>query len=296
LELVLIVLLAGIFSLFDWFGGKGNEEISAPRQTSKNSIDSVPVVTSGQQRVQLSNGVEFEVAGVLRDPRTSKHWHTHDGNSLAQPLEDIEMFPELQDHGIEPNRVSAQNEFLICVRHHTEKAETDGGGWISQVQFEPQPDVYSIPTRIDYRMDRQREAKWICYSNPPAAVDMHIQAATGPWEPITEFDGDMKKIRDIVPSGTVQGEPVRSSEGRIVRFKLMHKLDRKTYALRLAAFLQNGEIIDTPFYDEDVSDGFIKSVAVIHTWRIKPEEVEKYVLERSPWVKGVIRNIRLLPQ
>ena len=93
---------------------------------------------------------------------------------------------------------------------------------------------------------------------------MHIQAATGPWEPITEFDEDMKKIRDIMPSGTVQGEPVRSSEGRIVRFKLMHKLDRKTYALRLAAFLQNGQIMDTPFYDEDVSDekkikGFVRT-------------------------------------
>jgi len=259
-------------------------------------VNQLEVPSSNQGRVRLPNGVEFEVAGVLCDPCNSTSWYTHDGNPMPQPLEEIKMFPQLQDHGIDVNRVEAENEFLICVRHHTENAQIDGGGWISQVQFEPQPDVYTIPTRIDYRMDRQREAKWICFTNPPEAVDMHIQAATGPWEPITEFDADMKKIRDIVPSGTVQGEPVRSSEGRIVRFKLIHKLDRNAYALRLAAFLKNGQIIDTPFYDEDVSDGFIKSVAVIHTWRIKPDEVEKYMLERSPWVRGVIRNIRLVTQ
>jgi serine/threonine protein kinase len=267
-----------------------------PTASSTADANQLTIPFSNRGQIRLPNGVEFEVAGVLPDPCNSTSWYTHDGNALVQPLEEIKMFPQLLDHGVDVNLVKAQNEFLICVRHHTEGAEIDGGGWISQVQFEPQPDVYSIPTRIDYRMDRQREAKWICYSNPPEAVDMHIQAATGPWEPITEFDSQMEKIRDIVPSGTVQGEPIRSSEGRIVRFKLMHKLDRKTYALRLAAILQDGQIIDTPFYDENVSDGFIKSVAVIHTWRIKPEEVEKYVLERSPWVRGVIRNIRLVAQ
>lgn len=268
---------------------------SGQAASSPVDVNQLTIPSSKSGRVRLPNGVEFEVAGVLRDPRTSTRWHTHDGNLMAQPLEEVEMFPQLQEHGIDANRVSGPNELLICVRHHTEGAQIDGGGWNSQVQFEPRPNVYTLPMRIDYRQDRQREAKWVCFTDPPETVDMHIQAATGPWEPITEFDRQMKKIRDIVPSGTVQGEPVTSSEGRIVRFKLMHKLDRDRFALRLVAFLSDGQIIDTPFYDEETRDGFVKSVAVIHTWRIKPADVEKYVLERSAWVRGVIRDIQLLP-
>ncbi len=85
-----------------------------------------------------------------------------------------------------------------------------------------------------------------------------------------------------------------------LRFDVMHNADRERFALRMVARLQNGGSEKLVFHSGVLIGAPAKGFALVHGTEHKVENwlrrVKEMVIERTPWVRGEIRNIRLCPR
>jgi hypothetical protein len=76
----------------------------------------------------------------------------------------------------------------------------------------------------------------------------------------------------------------------------MHNLDRDKYALRLIACLKGGTSDEVTLHSGVLAGNPAKGFAVVFPKEYVPSDVKEYVLERTPWASGEIRNIALKPR
>jgi hypothetical protein len=145
---------------------------------------------------------------------------------------------------------------------------------------------------------REAYPEWIGFHEPPLSIDLHLQVAAGPWEAVHEYEPGNAPAHNqggIAGGGRpmVQwGSPVEIND-REVEYMVMHDIDKQAYALRVMAHLHDGRIENVMFHSGLIrrvpTQGFVR----LYTEEIKPKDVKKFVLERTPWVSGIVKGIRL---
>jgi hypothetical protein len=79
------------------------------------------------------------------------------------------------------------------------------------------------------------------------------------------------------------------------QFEVMHNVDRDVFAMRMLARLKNGKVENANFHPGPLTGNPAKGFVQIFESEFKPEDVNEYVLERTPWVRGEIKGIALKP-
>jgi len=248
----------------------------------------------GEYSVELTNGVSFEVLAICRNPRGSSLWWKPDGTPFSTPPVQVLTLPELKPTRESTITVNPTNEFLIYIQ---EQWPTDWPWYVSRTvgnDWTPQPSDVELPSYIrDLRSGRKANAQLICFGEPPDSVDYRVKTASGPWEPIAVYDG--KKTRELVRGVMIVcSSPTVPAKRSDFQFEVMHNVNREIYAMRLIARFKNDETKELDFHPGPVRGNPSKGFAIIHPGDFDPADVKDYVIERTPWTCGEIRNISLV--
>jgi hypothetical protein len=246
-------------------------------------------------RLTLSNGFTCEAVAVARNPRGKAMWWRPDGTPVEEPLVEILQMPRLDEMGAVPPIVP-ENEFLCCMRWSLPN-EVDGH-WRNQVTFVPHPTVQESGAivRDPSRPELGRfPADLICFKEPPDTISIRVAVAAGPWEPVATFDG--KNTRELVPNAMIVcSTPSVGPNNRDYQFQVMHNLDRDAYSLRMIARLKDGKEQELMFHSGPLTGNPAKGFTLMYPQEVGPEDIKEYVLERTPWVRGEIKDISLRPR
>ncbi|HOC00031.1 MAG TPA: serine/threonine-protein kinase [Verrucomicrobiota bacterium] len=251
----------------------------------------------GEFKVTLENGLTLEVVAVGRDPRGSNSWWQPDGTPLAEPPVDILELPKLAPTRQSQVTVIPQNEFLFYIR----RAVPSGMVIESfQPRFTPRPSDVEIPaTVLEIGSTTRASAQLVCFAEPPDTADYQEYVACGPWEAVSVYDAKTKTTRDLERGVMALWSEPRYEQGAL-RFDVMHNADRERFALRMVARLQNGGSEKLVFHSGVLTGAPAKGFALVHGTEHRVEnwlrQVKEMVIERTPWVRGQVRNIRLRPR
>ncbi len=266
---------------------------TGPGKQSTSAAQAKP----GEFKVTLENGLTLEVVAVGRDPRGSNSWWQPDGTPLAEPPVDVLELPKLVPTRQSQVTVIPQNEFLFYIRR-----DVPPGMVIESFQpgFTPRPSDVEFPaTVLEIGSNTRASAQLVCFAEPPDTADYQECVACGPWESVSVYDAKTKTTRDLERGVMALWSEPRYEHGAL-RFDVMHNADRERFALRMVARLQNGGSEKLVFHPGILTGAPAKGFALVHGTEHKVEnwlqQVKEMVIERTPWVRGGIPNIRLRPR
>ena len=260
------------------------------------------VAPPGEFKVTLTNGVSFEIIGILRNPRGTKQWWKPDGTPFQTPPAEIVKLPELVPTTQPRITITPTNEFLIYANWTLPSEVKEGfpkapGRWTWQFQigWVPRPGEVETPADVrDTAIGKERSAELVCFSNPPESVDCRVTVGAGPWEAIAIYDGHETKglARGVM---AVCSAPWYDESIGAYRFEIMHNIDCDRYALRLVARLKNGVVKEMAIDSGTRTGNSAKGYALIQPDDFNPADANEYYFERTPWVRGEINGIALRP-
>ncbi|MCW5555760.1 MAG: serine/threonine protein kinase [Verrucomicrobiae bacterium] len=268
--------------------------------TSSSSARSVPSLTQaklGEFKVTLTNGFTMEVVAVTRNPRGANLWWQPDGTPLAAPPVEIVELPRLAPTTQSQITIIPQNEFLFYVRRQM----PPGLALESfQPRFTPRPRDIEMPATVrEIGSQTRASAQLVCFAEPPDTVDYQEAVACGPWEAVSVYDVETKTTRDLERGVMALWSEPRYEQGAL-RFDVMHDADREQHALRMIARLRSGGSEKLVFHTGVLTGSPAKGFALIHGSEREVQDwlqqVKEMVIERTPWVRGEIRNIALKPR
>ncbi|MEI2724160.1 MAG: protein kinase [Verrucomicrobiota bacterium] len=286
---------------------------------SKGSFDSpaksAPPISQagpGEFKLTLSNGVSAEVVAVTANPLANQHWWQPNGTPLPQsPGERVIFHPA----GMASDKNLGENEHALLVRCNFPPGAQSAR---QQTRYTPKPE-YLGTLEIQQGSSVAQAAESVSRTLrmitggaggsksagqvvgladvvrfPPGTAEVTVQFATaaGPWEALASFDGRRTTVR-------VQGVQVlctqlrQEANGKCL--DVTHDVNRDQYALRMVAVFKDGEREEVALHSGVQSaretQGYV---------RLEPgqrvENIQEFVLERTPWVRGEIRNIALRPK
>lgn len=258
----------------------------------------VEVVQGGSAEVQLAGGISVEVIGVLRNPRNSNVWLKPDGSVFDTAPAEVVQLAEARAIGSPAPAIVPENEVLVYYRIRTPQSITirqrgmrwQPQPWHLQTGRGASPTVRDTSGELRYSVDHfaLREAV------PALDLTVELVASDAEWEPVAEFNGERTKE---LGHGMVLFSPPRFDEdaNRHV-IDVMHNLSRKDHTLRLTAHLKGGRRKDIDFHPGVLSGTPTKGYALVYPSEVKVDEVEKWVLGRTPRLRGEIKNIAVQPR
>lgn len=310
---LIVGLLAGVFitgafildtALYEYSREVVPIEAKQP-DVSLRPLSSVPlehsivrVVNGGSAEVPLGNGVSVEVIGVLRNPRNSDAWLKPDGTVFESAPAEVVQLARARGLGSSDLEITPDNEVLVYYRIRTPQGvtiKTIGLRW------QPRPLLLQsgrdgFPTVRDTEGKLRYTAAHFALREPLPAIDLTAEmvASNAHWDPVAEFDGTSTK--ELVPNCMVVFSPPRFDEkAKRHVIDVMHNLSRKDHTLRLMAHLEEGRQKEIDFHPGVLSGTPTKGYALVYPDEVKVDKVEKWVLERTPWLRGEIKNIALRP-
>ncbi len=261
--------------------------------------DSSPVAQAkpGEFKVTLTDGITLEVVAVARNPRGTNFWWQPDGTPLAAPPLEIVKLPQLAPTTQSRITIIPHNEFLFHIRR-----ELPPGVALESFQpgFTPRPSDIELPATVREIGGKARaSAQLVCFAEPPDAVDYQEAVACGPWEAVSVYDVEAKTTRDLERGVLALWSEPRYEQGAL-RFDVMHNANREQSALRMVARWRDGSSETVVFQSGVMTGASAKGFALIHGSEQETgkwlRQVRELAIERAPWVRGEIRNIRLNPR
>ena len=273
-------------------------------QSNASSVDPsklphpvVEVAKGEGAEVYLGNGITAEVIGVLRNPRNSDLWLRPDGFFFDSAPAEIVQLAKAEAIGSPAPAIVPENEVLVFYRIKTPQNISISS---RRMKWQPRPHHLQIgrgasPTvrGIDDGSNYAADHFALLENTPTVNLTIELVASNARWEAVAEFDGEITKE---LGHGMVLFSPPRFDErARRHVIDVMHNLSRKDQSLRLVAHLKGGqqEVID--FHSGVLSRTPTKGYALVYPDEVEMDEVEKWILERTPWLMGEIKNIAVQP-
>ena len=253
------------------------EKGPASQPASGNDVD--PTLPA-----MLENGVTFRIVAIARRENPTLWWKA-DGSAIdQQPFDVVDIEDMLNPGDATP---PAANAYLVVT-------ETSGARQVRPT-IDPKPVAHGWANMTDLKTGKRVTADVLRFVVVPETLSYRIDAAAGPWQRVAVFDG--LKTNELI-SGTMVtcSPPVLDPNSKAWRFDIMHNLDRDKYALRLIACLKDGTSDEVTLHSGVLASNPTKGFAVVYPKEYVPSDVKEYVLERTPWASGEIRNIALKPR
>lgn len=258
----------------------------------------VAQVMSGESaEVQLGRGISAEIVGVLRNPRESDVWLKPDGSVFETAPVEVVQLAEPRTIDSPGQSVEPEDEVLVYYRVHT----PEGVSMESiRMKWRPQPLLLQTAEEFPTVRDAGKLSQMVAHfalREAASSLNLTVELLTSDalWEPVAEFDG--ARTKELLPNAMVVFSPPRFDE-RAKRYVIdvMHNLSREHHGLRLVAHLKGGRREEIDFHTGVLSGTPTKGFALVYPDEVEVDEVEKWVLERTPWLRGEIRNIALQPR
>ncbi len=281
----------------------GIDESSQEETQSGQDVSEAEEAKSGNYSVTWDNGTTFEIVGILRNPRESNVWFHPDGTPFTQPPAEVVQLagPRTADS---PVQVVKPEEELLVYYRFLGQADTS----LRRIKLDWQSKAHTLdgpcPT-VWADGKRCQTVEHFAVKEEISSTDVKIELVTGDaaWEPVAEYDGVDTTI--LLPNAEVKFSPPRFDEKqKYYVLDVMHLLSRKDYALRMVAHLKDGGQTEVEFHaginltlQKPNKEYRLKELpyAVIRLGEVEMDEVEKWVLERTPRLHGEIKNIVIPP-
>jgi hypothetical protein len=278
-----------------------------------NREPAIIIARTNEFRVAVTNGISFEVIGILRNPHNATNWFHPDGTPFDKPPAEILQFPGgfRARVGFVPI-IIPENEFLVFWRWNLpepiRQTVTNTKALLySKVDWTPAPtDVLEGNVVVrDVESGRLAMAPLLYLTDPPATLDCRACLGAGPWERIAIYGSDQDALfqtRELVQGLmlTCTG-PHHEQYPPAYTFEVMHNIDQNLYQLDLVAQLTSGATKQIGIYDYPTGFGITvtnpaKGILGIPTNAFNPDEVSKYFVRRTPLIWAEVKGIALAPR
>ncbi len=274
------------------------KERYAPTAATVNSHLSA----SGEYSARLSDAFKFEVVGLLRDPRHSTEWFRPDGTRFDSPPAEVLALYLPQPVETSPRAINPADEVLVFYRIHSAGEET-----IASTRLDWNPNPFHLMVGDKSPSVRDLATGERCYSiaqfalrEPCDSIDLQVDiiGSGAVWEPVASFDGQKTTL---LPKGDTLGamtifSPLRyEQEAKRHVLDVMHNLSREHHGMRLVARLKNGQRKQVDFHSGVLTGPPTLGFGMIYDRDFDVRDAEEYILERTPFLHGEIKNIALRP-
>ncbi len=286
---------------------------------SKGSFDSpvksVPPISRaepGEFKLTLPNGVSTEVVAVTWNPLANQRWWQPDGTPLPQSPGGRVIFHPAgmareQDLGANehalfvrcnfpPGAQSAQRQTRYTpLAEHLGTLEIQQGSSMAQAAESVSRTLRTVtggaggPKSAGQVVGLADVVRF-----PPGTAEVAVQFATagGPWEALAIFDG--RRTTLLVAGTQVLCTHLRQeTNGKCL--DVTHDVNRDQYALRMMAVFKDGKREEVALHSGLFSARETQGYVLLEPGQ-RVENIQEFVLERTPWVRGEIRNIALRPK
>jgi serine/threonine protein kinase len=273
-----------------------NSSVQAMQEDPGGTTDA-----SGEHKISWDNGTSFEIVAVTGNPRDeAPQWWRPDGSLFEQPP--YEVLTLLEPAPAEGPAVTfnMEDEFLAVYRVNA----PDGIHMTStRLEWNPNPLLFhegEFPSVKDLKSGRKSQlVEQFALRNSMRSLD-HLDLTvsmvldSAEWELLAIYDG--KETRELVNGIMVVFSPPHYDD-RANRYVIdvMHNIPRDADSLRLVAKLKDGRRKVVLFHSGPQQGVPTKGFAHIHDSDFDISQVVEYTLERTPWLRGEINNIALLP-
>jgi serine/threonine protein kinase len=269
------------------------------RVQSGQENSGVTKAASGEYKISWDNGTSFEILAITGNPRDKNpQWWRPDGTRYEQPpYEVLTLLEPVPAEG--PSVVfDKDDEFLVVYGVNTPDGDHTSR---LRLEWEPNPLLFhagEFPSVTDVKTGKRTpHAAQFALRNSMRDLD-HIDLTVSmvldraEWEPLAVYDG--RETHELVNGIMVVFSPPHYDD-RAKRYVIdaMHNIPRDTHTLRLVAKLKDGRREVVNFHPGPQRGTPTKGYAHIHDHDFDIHHVVEYTLERTPWLRGELRNISL---
>ncbi len=295
--------------------GQDVASTNASATTDRADVPPVAQATPGTFTLTLSNGFLVEVVAVTRNPAANKLWWKPDGTPLPEPPgARLSFIPS----GMNRQMPDEDKDHAIWVRVTPPASSQAPARWQSQVRYSPPGELLGlVEIHPDSKFtetvaELQRLGRKItgqpggpmtsgtvvgradALRFPPGLQEVTVRCATalGPWEALAVFDGKQTKV--MVAGVQVLCTHLRQeANGKCL--DVTHDVDRARFALRMMAVFKSGKREEVGLHSGVLSARETQGFVMLEPGQ-RVEDIQEFVLERTPWVRGEIRGIALNPR